>query len=83
MSKPTLHFNNYVSLAVMLLMFVALVAGQADARTYAAEKMFSVTPITAIDDRFNIAIDGHIGDHALKVSIAVVNDLSHFRGEDE
>ena len=83
MSKSTIHFNDYVSLAVMLLMFVALVAGQADARAYAAEKVFSVTPITAIDERFNIAIDGHIGDQALKVSIAVVNDLSHFRGEDE
>ena len=83
MSKPTVHFNDYVSLAVMLLMFVALVAGQADARAYAAEKVFSATPITAIDDRFSIAIDGHIGDQALKVSIAVVNDLNHFRGEDD
>jgi len=45
--------------------------------------VFSATPITIIDDRFNIAIDGHIGDQALKVSIAVVNDLNHFRGEDD
>jgi hypothetical protein len=83
MFKPTIHFNDYVSLAVMLLMIVALVSGQVDARAYAAEKVFSATPITGIDDRFNFAIDGHIGDQALKVSIAMVNDLNHFRGEDE
>jgi len=83
MSKPIIHFNDYVSLAVMLLMIVALVAGQADASSYAAHKALSVAPITVLDDRLNIDFNGHIGDQALKVSIAVVTDLSHFRGEDE
>ena len=83
MSKPIMHFNNYVSLAVMLLMIVALVAGQADASDYAAHKALSVAPIAVLDDRLNINFSGHIGDQALKVSIAVVTDLSHFRGEDE
>ena len=83
MSKPIVHFNDYVSLAVMLLMIVALVAGQADASDYPAKKALSLVPITVMDDRLNIDFDGHIGDQALKVSIAVVTDLSHFRGEDE
>jgi hypothetical protein len=83
MGKPTIHFNDYVSLAVMLLMVVALVAGQADARDYAVDKALSVAPIAVLDDRLNINFNGHIGDQALKVSIAVVTDLNHFRGEDE
>lgn len=83
MGKPIIHFNNYVSLAVMLLMVVALVAGQAGASDYAAEKAVSVAPIVVLEDRVNIDLRGHIGDQALKVSIAVATDLSHFRGEDE
>jgi len=74
MSKSTIHFNDYVSLAVMLLMFVALVAGQADASAYAARKALSAAPITVLDDRLSIGFDGHIGDQVLKVSISVVSD---------
>ena len=74
MSKSTIHFNDYVSLAVMLLMIVALVAGQADASAYAAKKVLSVAPITVLDDRLNIDFDGHIGNQALKVSISVVTE---------
>ena len=74
MSKSTIHFNDYVSLAVMLLMIVALVAGQADASAYAAKKALSVAPITVLDDRLNIDFDGHIGDQLLKVSISVVTE---------
>jgi len=74
MSKPTVHLNDYISLAVMLLMIVALVAGQADARAYAANKGLSVAPITALEDRLNIDLNGHIGDKALKVSISVVTE---------
>ena len=83
MGKPSIHFNDYVSLAVMLLMIVALVAGQADASDYATERAVSVAPISVPDDRLNIDLSGQIGDQALKVSIAIVTDLSHFRGEDE
>jgi len=83
MSKPTVHFNDYVSLTVMLLMIVALVAGQAGASDYAAGKVMSVAPIAVLDDRLNINFNGRIGDQALDVSISVVTDLSHFRGEDE
>jgi hypothetical protein len=87
MSKTFIHFNDYVSLAVMLLMVVAFVAGQADASAYAAEKAMSLEPVATFeamsDDRLKINFDGHLGDEALKISIAVVTDLRHFRGEDE
>jgi len=74
MSKSTIHFNDYVSLAVMLLMIVALVAGQADASAYAAGKVRSVAPITSLEDRLNIDFDGHIGDQALKLSISIITE---------
>ena len=74
MSKSTIHFNDYVSLAVMLLMFAALVAGQADASAYAAGKALSAVPIKVLDDRLNIDFDGHIGDQVLRVSISVVTE---------
>jgi len=83
MSKAIIQFNDYVSLAVMLLMFVALVAGQADARANAAGDTGFVTPVVIEDDRIHIDFDGHLGDAELKLSIAVATDLSHFRGEDE
>ena len=83
MFKPNIQFNDYVSLAVMLLMIVALVTGQADASTYADGNEMSVSPITALDRRTNINFEGQLSDQALKISIAIVTDLSHFRGEDE
>jgi hypothetical protein len=83
MSKPTIHFNDYVSLAVMLLMVVALVAGQADASNYADGKEMSVAPIATLDNRTKFELHGELSEQALKISIAIVTDLSHFRGEDE
>ncbi len=83
MSKTIIHFNDYVSLAVLLLMVVAFVAGQADASAYDNEKATSLAPVTAFDNRLRINFDGHLGDEALKFSIAVATDLRHFRGEDE
>jgi hypothetical protein len=83
MFKTTLQINDYVSLAVLLLMVVALVAGQADASVYSAELRKAVSPVAAMDDRININFDGQLGDAALKVSIAVATDLSQFRGENE
>ena len=83
MFKPTIQFNDFVSLAVMLLMVVALVAGQADASTYADGREMSVAPIATLDNRTNIDLQGQLSERALKVSITIVTDLSHFRGEDE
>ncbi len=83
MSKPTVHFGDYVSLAVMLLMFVALVAGQAGASSHANDEAMPVSPIAVEDSRLHLDLDGHLSDKALKISIAIVKDLRHFRGEDE
>jgi hypothetical protein len=83
MWKPNVQFTDYVSLAVMLLMVVALVAGQADASAYAEGDSLTVTPIVALDHRSEIDFEGQLGEKALKISIAIVTDLSHFRGEDE
>jgi hypothetical protein len=83
MSKPTVHFNDYVSLVVMLLMAVALVTGQADASADGADRPAPVAPIAALDDRINIDFDGHLGDAALKVTIAIATDPSLIRGENE
>ena len=87
MSKTIIYFNDYVSLAVLLLMAVAIVAGQTDASAYEAEKAMSLEPVATFEampnDRLNFDFDGHVGDAALKISIAVVTDLRHFRGEDE
>ena len=83
MAKPSIHINDYISLAVMLLMIVALVAGQADASPYAAANKSPAAPIAVAGDRIKFDFDGHIGDQAMQLSIAVVTDLSHFRGEDE
>jgi hypothetical protein len=83
MFKATVQFGDYVSLAVMLLMVVALVAGQADASADADSESISVTPIAALDNRDRIGFEGELSARALKISIAIVTDLSHFRGEDE
>jgi hypothetical protein len=83
MFKSSLQINDYVSLTVMLLMVVALVAGQAEANAYGAAPRLSVPSISAMDDRIKFDFDGHLGDAALKVNIAVTTELSHFRGENE
>ena len=95
MNKPSVYFNDYVSLAVMLLMIVALVAGQADAQSTAARESAGQVPLLiqdewpvdgleqGFDDRLDIALDGRIGDHAIELSLTVVTDSEHFRGEDE
>ena len=83
MFKPTVQFSDYVSLVVMLLMVVALVAGQADASAYADDESMTVTPFAARDNRTKIDFEGQLGEKALQISIAIVTDLSHFRGEDE
>lgn len=83
MFKPAIYFNDYVSLAVMLLMIVALVSGQATANGAEAEDFPTMAPIVGIDDRAIIELSGYLGDTALKVSVDIVTDLGHFRGEDE
>ena len=83
MPRPTIHFNDYVSLAIMLLMSVALIAGQADASVDESESATAIGSIVLFEDRSKLEISGLISEKALEISISVVNDLGHFRGEDE
>ena len=82
MSKTIVQFNDYVSLAVMLLMLVALIGGRSGATEFAA-----ATPAGpgahAVTAPFTLEIDGHIGDQAVRLGLAVAGELSQFRGEDE
>lgn len=82
MSRALVQFNDYVSLAVMLLMLVALLAGQSSAGEYRAPDRIGV----AASMPFSAELDGRIGYQAVKVGIATVariGETSHFRGEDE
>jgi hypothetical protein len=82
MFKPTIYFNDYVSLAVMLLMIVALVSAQASANNEGADAVLPVNKVV-VDDNPHLHLSGYLGGHSLKVSIDVVTDSGHFRGEDE
>ncbi len=75
MSKTSSQFDDYLSLAIMLLMFAALLGGQVDSTANAAEDSWSVEPAGIIGE--------HLKDSVIDVSIAVATDLSQFRGEDE
>ena len=83
MFKPAIYFNDYVSLAVMLLMIVALVSGQSTANGAGRDDLVTLPAIKAFDDRAKIELSGYLGDKALTISVDVVADLGHFRGEDE
>ena len=72
MSRPTVQFNDYVSLVVMLLMLVAFVSGQADA---------GVEPIAKPENR--LTLDGSLSDGELRISIDIAAEPGHFRSEDE
>lgn len=80
MPRPSIHLNDYISLAVMALMIVALIAGQANAT---GQEVYSAAPATAIEEPMRLAFDGQFGDAAVKVSITLDDDSSYFRGEDE
>jgi len=80
MPRLSIQFNDYVSLAVMALMIVALIAGQASAK---GQEVYSALPATAIEEPMRLAFDGQFGDAAVKVSITLDDESSHFRGEDE
>jgi len=87
MQKPTVFFNDYVSIAVMLLMAMALIAGQADAGIDRAVGPNGGTaldyPIVEFDAADYLELSGLITEKAISVSIDVVKELGPFRGEDE
>ncbi len=83
MFKPAINFNDYVSIAVMLMMAFALVAGNADASADYSPESQAVTPLSSIEPSTRIDLNGYLSEKALKISIDIVTDLGHFRGEDE
>ncbi len=83
MPRTLVQFNDYVSLAVMLLMLVALIGGRSGAADFAAEAAAQSPVATGLADPFSIQIDGHIGDQAVKIGLAIMADPGYFRGEDE
>ena len=82
MSKPLVQMNNIVSFVVLLLMIVAVVAGQAgkalsDSRATAAthqSALLAAHVVSSVEDELRATL--------LKISIDVA-DARHFRGEDE
>tara|TARA_R110000782_G_scaffold91764_11_gene175070 strand:- start:2015 stop:2266 length:252 start_codon:yes stop_codon:yes gene_type:complete len=83
MPKVLVQFNDYVSLAVMLLMLVALVGGRSGETNFAAQAASGTQVPAALTVPFSIQIDGNFGDQAVKVGLALVGDSGYFRGEDE
>lgn len=88
MFKPANYVSEFVSISVMLLMAIALIAGQANATVDQANVATSELQQTT-GDRFNIDFEGQLGDKVVKITIGVItelgvnSDLGHFRGEDE
>ncbi len=83
MFKPAQYVSEFVSLAVMILMAVAVVAGQANASVKEASTAAAMEFHQAIEDRFSIDFEGRLGAKAVRITIAVVSDIGQFRGENE
>jgi len=87
MSKSAPYINELVGLTVMLLMVVALVAGQADARAHEAVRAdFDIVEARVLENAdvpIRTTIKAHIGSQPLTISIDAVAEFSHLRLEDE
>ena len=87
MAKSVPYINEIVSLTILLLMALALVAGQADARIpNGAGAINAVPEVNGVEEAsapFRTTIKAHIGGHPLTISIDAVAELSYFRFEDE
>ena len=83
MSKPSIYFNDYVSLAVMLLMIVALVSEQTNANAEGADAALPTDRVLEVDDAVHLHLSGYLDGHSLTVDVDVVANPDHFRGEDE
>lgn len=86
MSKPIFQFNDYVSLAVMLLMIVALVSGQTGANAAPTDNATGEagrSPVSFSLDASEFELKGYLGADSLKISVDIDTKLDHFRGEDE
>lgn len=85
MSKSVLYINEIVSFAVMVLMAIALVASQADAKTHEAARADAASSeargTEEIDAPFRAMINAHIDGSPLMISIDAVAEFNHFRFE--
>ena len=84
MPKPVPYLNEIVSLSVMLLMIIALVAGQADATDHVqlSAPDAAVTE-EASDAPFSATIHADIDGMPLRISIDASAEFEYFRLEDE
>lgn len=71
MFKPANYVSEFVSISVMLLMAIALIAGQANATVDQANVATAELQQT-IGDRFNIDFEGQLGDKAVRITIGVI-----------
>ncbi len=83
MFKPAHYISEFVSLSVMLLMAVALVAGQANATVKDTHAAAAIEFHRSIEDRFSIDFEGQLGATAVKITVGVVTDSDHPVGEDD
>ncbi len=83
MSKPAQYVSEFVSLGVMILMAIAVVAGQANATVKETSASAATEFHQAIEDRFSIDFESRLGTKAVIITIGVVSDLGQFRGENE
>ncbi len=83
MSRQIPYLNEIVGLTVMLLMVMALVAGQAGAAVQ--EKAQAGTGIVADEERapFRTTIRAHFDGEPLTISIDATAEFDSFRLEDE
>ena len=83
MFKSMQSVSEFLSLSVMILMAVAVVAGQASATAEESSAEAAVEFHQTTEDRFSIDFVGHPGVRAVIITIGVVSDLGQFRGANE
>jgi len=87
MSRSIPYINEIFSITILLLMALALVAGQADARIHDESKartdLAAAGGVEEAIAPFRTTIKAHIDGHPLTISIDAVAELSYFRFEDE
>ena len=84
MAKPVPYLNEIVSLSFMLLMIIALVAGQADATDHDQLRLSEATVTEqAPEAPFTATIRADIDGMPLRISIDASAEFEYFRLEDE
>jgi hypothetical protein len=87
MLKPLPYLNEIVSLTVMLLMIIALVAGQADAKSHEQARFEAAAAKTVLADRtdmpFKTIIRAHIDGQPLTIAIDAEAEFRPIHVDDE